>query len=100
MGALVSAVGVVGTDTAATALLDSLDEAGIDRESGLFDAGRPTTRKGRLMSSEHGQQVFPFDVGVSEGNPAAGGGATVAALAGEMKSAEGEGCCAQLEGVR
>jgi len=44
MGALVSAVGVVGTDTAATALLDSLDEAGIDRESVLFDAGRPTTR--------------------------------------------------------
>jgi len=71
MGARVSAVGVAGTDTAGAALLDSLDQAGIDRESVLLEAGRPTTRKCRLMSSEHGQQVFRFDVEVTEEIPTA-----------------------------
>ncbi len=99
MGALVSAVGVVGTDTAATALLDSLDEAGIDRESVLFDAGRPTTRKCRLMSSEHGQQVFRFDVEVSEEIPAAVEEPLLAALQEQMRSAEAVVCSDYRKGV-
>jgi rfaE bifunctional protein kinase chain/domain len=99
MGALVSAVGVVGTDTAATALLDSLDEAGIDRESVLFEAGRPTTRKCRLMSSEHGQQVFRFDVEVSEEIPAAVEERLLAALQEQIGSADAVVCSDYRKGV-
>ncbi len=99
MGALVSAVGVVGTDTAGTALLDSLDEAGIDRESVLFEAGRPTTRKCRLMSSEHGQQVFRFDVEVSEEIPAAVEERLLAALQEQMGSADAVVCSDYRKGV-
>jgi len=47
LGALVSAAGVVGTDTAATALLDSLDEAGIDRGACCSKrAGQPRANAG------------------------------------------------------
>ena len=70
MGAQVRALGLVGKDTAATTLLDALDEAGIDRECVLLESGRPTTRKCRLMSMEHGQQVFRFDMEVTEEIPA------------------------------
>lgn len=70
MGAQVCALGLVGRDTASTMLLDALDEAGIARECVLLEAGRPTTRKCRLMSMEHGQQVFRFDVEVTEEIPA------------------------------
>ena len=99
LGALVSAAGVVGTDTAATALLDSLDEAGIDRGSVLFEAGRPTTRKCRLMSSEHGQQVFRFDVEVSEEIPAAVEEPLLAALQEQMRSADAVICSDYRKGV-
>jgi rfaE bifunctional protein kinase chain/domain len=70
MGAQVRALGLVGRDTTATTLLNALDEAGIDREYVLLEAGRPTTRKCRLMSMEHSQQVFRFDVEVTEEIPA------------------------------
>ncbi len=99
LGALVSAAGVVGTDTAATALLDSLDEAGIDRGSVLFEAGRPTTRKCRLMSSEHGQQVFRFDVEVSEEIPEAVEERLLAALQEQMRSADAVICSDYRKGV-
>jgi len=99
LGALVSAAGVVGTDTAATALLDSLDEAGIDRGSVLFEAGRPTTRKCRLMSSEHGQQVFRFDVEVSEEIPEAVEERLLAALQEQMRSAYAVVCSDYRKGV-
>jgi D-beta-D-heptose 7-phosphate kinase/D-beta-D-heptose 1-phosphate adenosyltransferase len=61
LGACVSAVGVVGADSAATSLFEELDRAGIDRAGVLIDPARPTTRKCRLMSLEHSQQVFRFD---------------------------------------
>jgi len=99
MGAQVSAVGVVGTDTAATALLDSLDEAGINRESVLFDAGRPTTRKCRLMSSEHGQQVFRFDVEVTEEIPAAVEEGLLAGVEEQIGSSDAVVCSDYRKGV-
>jgi D-beta-D-heptose 7-phosphate kinase/D-beta-D-heptose 1-phosphate adenosyltransferase len=99
MGALVSAVGVAGTDTAATALIDSLDEAGIDRESVLLEEGRPTTRKCRLMSIEHSQQVFRFDVEVTEEIPAAVEVRLLAALQEQIGSADAVVCSDYRKGV-
>jgi len=61
LGAMVTVVGVVGRDNAATALIAELDRARIDRESVLVEPTRVTTRKCRLMSLEHRQQVFRFD---------------------------------------
>jgi rfaE bifunctional protein kinase chain/domain len=99
MGALVSAAGVVGTDTAATALIDLLDEAGIDRESVLLEEGRPTTRKCRLMSIEHSQQVFRFDVEVTEEIPAAVEVRLLAALQEQIGSADAVVCSDYRKGV-
>jgi rfaE bifunctional protein kinase chain/domain len=99
LGALVNAVGVVGTDTAGTALLDSLDEAGIDRESVLFEAGRPTTRKCRLMSSEHSQQVFRFDVEVTDEIPAAVEERLLAAVEEHIGAADAVVCSDYRKGV-
>lgn len=61
LGAKVTAVGVVGADNAATSLIEELDRAGINREGVLVEPARVTTRKCRLMSLEHRQQVFRFD---------------------------------------
>ena len=61
LGAKVTSVGVVGADFAATSLIQELDRAGINREGVLVESTRVTTRKCRLMSLEHRQQVFRFD---------------------------------------
>jgi D-beta-D-heptose 7-phosphate kinase/D-beta-D-heptose 1-phosphate adenosyltransferase len=61
LGARVTAVGVVGADSAATSIIEELDRAGINRECVLVEPTRVTTRKCRLMSLEHRQQVFRFD---------------------------------------
>ena len=61
LGATVSVIGVVGADSTAASLLEELDRAGINRAGVLTDPSRTTTRKRRLMSLEHRQQVFRFD---------------------------------------
>lgn len=61
LGAGVSAIGVVGSDSAAASILEELERAGINSEGVLTDPVRTTTRKSRLMSAEHRQQVFRFD---------------------------------------
>jgi rfaE bifunctional protein kinase chain/domain len=61
LGAMVTAVGVVGGDNAASSLIEELDRGGINREGVLVEPNRVTTRKCRLMSLEHRQQVFRFD---------------------------------------
>jgi D-beta-D-heptose 7-phosphate kinase/D-beta-D-heptose 1-phosphate adenosyltransferase len=61
MGARVSAIGVVGTDHTSDLLIEELRRAGINQEGVTIEPGRPTTRKSRLMSNEHNQQVFRFD---------------------------------------
>jgi rfaE bifunctional protein kinase chain/domain len=61
LGAMVTAIGVVGGDSAATSLVEELDRAGINRDGVLVEPTRVTTRKCRLMSLEHRQQVFRFD---------------------------------------
>jgi rfaE bifunctional protein kinase chain/domain len=69
LGARVSAIGLVGEDIAGEALLGHLDRLQIERDGVLVDSVRPTTRKSRLMSLEHNQQVFRLDEEVTEDIP-------------------------------
>jgi len=66
LGARVSLFGVVGGDLAGEALCGHLDTLRIDRGGVAVCTGRPTTRKTRLMSIEHNQQVFRFDEEVTD----------------------------------
>lgn len=61
LGAGVVALGVVGTDEAGACTIEELDDLGVDREGVVEDRGRASTQKSRLMSLEHGQQVFRYD---------------------------------------
>jgi D-beta-D-heptose 7-phosphate kinase/D-beta-D-heptose 1-phosphate adenosyltransferase len=61
LGARVTALGVVGKDDIGGFILEELDRLRVDRSGVLEDTGRASTRKSRLMSLEHGQQVFRFD---------------------------------------
>ena len=61
LGASVFVFGAVGHDATGDRILEMLDELGADREGVKRDASRPSTRKTRLVSLEHGQQVFRFD---------------------------------------
>jgi rfaE bifunctional protein kinase chain/domain len=60
LGVQVSAVGVIGTDSTGESIVRQLKRNGIDTEM-VCEAPRTSTRKTRLMSLEHGQQVFRFD---------------------------------------
>lgn len=61
LGATVVAVSVVGEDTAGESTLAELTRLGIDAGGIVRERQRTSTRKSRLMSHEHGQQVFRFD---------------------------------------
>lgn len=56
-----SAFGVVGQDDTGKQVRDLLNGYGVDASSVIPDAHRKSTRKIRLMSIEHGQQVFRVD---------------------------------------
>jgi D-beta-D-heptose 7-phosphate kinase/D-beta-D-heptose 1-phosphate adenosyltransferase len=60
-GAEVTLIGVVGSDETARQLHDLLQSHGVNATGVLTDPLRKTTRKARLMSVEHGQQVFRLD---------------------------------------
>jgi D-beta-D-heptose 7-phosphate kinase/D-beta-D-heptose 1-phosphate adenosyltransferase len=60
LGVRVSAVGVVGKDSTGKSIVRQLERIGVDTEM-VCEAPRTSTRKTRLMSVEHGQQVFRFD---------------------------------------
>jgi D-beta-D-heptose 7-phosphate kinase/D-beta-D-heptose 1-phosphate adenosyltransferase len=60
-GAAVTLIGVVGQDETARQLYDLLQSHGVNAKGVLTDSLRKTTRKARLMSVEHGQQVFRLD---------------------------------------
>lgn len=66
LGGQVSVFGVVGADRAGESLQGQLDSLRIDRAGLAVCAKRPTTRKTRLMSIEHNQQVFRFDEEVTD----------------------------------
>jgi D-beta-D-heptose 7-phosphate kinase/D-beta-D-heptose 1-phosphate adenosyltransferase len=61
LGATVRAVSVIGNDGAGESTLTELARLGIDAIGIAREPGRVSTRKSRLMSHEHGQQVFRFD---------------------------------------
>jgi D-beta-D-heptose 7-phosphate kinase/D-beta-D-heptose 1-phosphate adenosyltransferase len=56
----VSAVGVLGDDETGESIQQRLNELGVDAAL-FFDRARSSTRKSRLMSLEHEQQVFRVD---------------------------------------
>jgi rfaE bifunctional protein kinase chain/domain len=60
-GAAVTLISVVGQDETARQLYDLLHSRGVDAKGVLTEPLRKTTRKARLMSVEHGQQVFRLD---------------------------------------
>jgi rfaE bifunctional protein kinase chain/domain len=61
LGAQVAAVGVVGTDSTGEQILELLDVLGIEGDGVVRDPHRKSALKARLMSLEHGQQVFRLD---------------------------------------
>ncbi len=61
LGATVIAAGVTGPDSTGQQILELLDILGADAQAVLTDRHRKSTRKTRLMSLEHGQQVFRLD---------------------------------------
>ena len=60
-GAEVTVIGVVGEDETAHQLYDLLQAHGVNAKGVFTEPLRKTTRKSRLMSLEHGQQVFRLD---------------------------------------
>lgn len=61
LGVQVSVFGVVGKDETGEQVRHLLRAHGADITGVIFDSQRKSTRKGRLMSLEHGQQVFRMD---------------------------------------
>lgn len=61
LGVQVAAFGVVGCDGTGEQLRALLSAHGVDARGVVPDSQRRSTRKVRLMSLEHGQQVFRFD---------------------------------------
>ena len=61
LGARVSVLGVTGADEAGDKLQTLMGECEIDRTGLLCVGARCSTRKARMMSLEHGQQVFRLD---------------------------------------
>jgi D-beta-D-heptose 7-phosphate kinase/D-beta-D-heptose 1-phosphate adenosyltransferase len=61
LGVQVAAFGVVGCDETGERLRALLAEHGADARGVIQDAHRESTRKVRMMSLEHGQQVFRLD---------------------------------------
>ncbi len=61
LGAQVTAIGVVGEDGTGSHICKLLRTHGADTAGVIRDSQRRSTRKARLMSLEHGQQVFRLD---------------------------------------
>lgn len=61
LGARVSAFGVVGEDSSGDYVLETMDQLQVDSAGVVRDLTRKSSKKTRLMSLEHGQQVFRFD---------------------------------------
>jgi D-beta-D-heptose 7-phosphate kinase / D-beta-D-heptose 1-phosphate adenosyltransferase len=61
LGAQVVVLGAVGEDPTGKEIIRLLDELGVDGQGVLCDPSRRSSRKTRLISLEHGQQVFRMD---------------------------------------
>jgi D-beta-D-heptose 7-phosphate kinase/D-beta-D-heptose 1-phosphate adenosyltransferase len=78
LGAPCAFVSAVGDDRAGVRVLELLSELGVASDGVVRVAGRPTTRKTRLVA--RGQQVVRFDRETREALPAAAARALVAAV--------------------
>lgn len=99
LGARVSAIGVIGEGGSGQALLDQFEQLRIERGGVMIDAARPTTRKTRLMSIEHNQQVFRFDDEVTEDISETAEERILAALEERIPVAQAVICSDYLKGV-
>lgn len=99
LGARVSVFGLAGADLAGEALCGHLDTLRIDRAGVVVCAKRPTTRKTRLMSIEHNQQVFRFDEEVTDEITAEHEDVLLNSLAGAVTRADAIICSDYLKGV-
>jgi rfaE bifunctional protein kinase chain/domain len=99
LGAHVSVFGVVGRDRAGEALCSHLDDLRIDRAGVAVCAKRPTTRKTRLMSIEHNQQVFRFDEEVTDEITAEQENTLLSSVAEAITEAHAVICSDYLKGV-
>jgi D-beta-D-heptose 7-phosphate kinase/D-beta-D-heptose 1-phosphate adenosyltransferase len=61
LGVQVIAAGTVGNDSIGEQILELLDVLGVESDAVIRDPHRKSTHKARLMSVEHGQQVFRLD---------------------------------------
>src|ERR1700731_4148414 len=61
LGVSVTVLGVVGEDHTGSQICDLLRQHGADLQGVISHPSRKSTRKSRLMSLEHGQQVFRLD---------------------------------------
>jgi len=61
LGAKVIALGAVGEDSTGRHIVRLLGELGVDGQGVLRDPSRRSSRKTRMISMEHGQQVFRLD---------------------------------------
>jgi rfaE bifunctional protein kinase chain/domain len=99
LDARVSVFGVVGADRAGETLCGHLDDLRIDRAGISVCAKRPTTRKTRLMSIEHNQQVFRYDEEVADEISVDQENALLASIAGAIEGADAVICSDYLKGV-
>ena len=99
LGAHASVFGVVGADRAGEALCSHLDALQIDRAGIAVCAKRSTTRKTRLMSIEHNQQVFRFDEEVTDEITAEQENALLRSVAEAIPEADAIICSDYLKGV-
>jgi D-beta-D-heptose 7-phosphate kinase / D-beta-D-heptose 1-phosphate adenosyltransferase len=61
LGADVIVLGAVGEDSTGRQIIRLLDELGVNGQGVLRDPSRRSSRKTRMISMEHGQQVFRLD---------------------------------------
>jgi D-beta-D-heptose 7-phosphate kinase/D-beta-D-heptose 1-phosphate adenosyltransferase len=99
LGARVSVIGVIGADRGGAAVIADFDRLGIDLQGVLIEATRPTTRKCRLMSLEHSQQVFRFDEEDAHEIPLATEDRLLALLRDRVSGAHAVVCSDYLKGV-
>lgn len=98
LGAKVSVLGAVGEDSSGDQILELLGQLGVGRRV-IRDRGRKSSRKTRLMSLEHGQQVFRFDEESSDCISADSEDALIVHLEAEIPSSDAVLCSDYMKGV-
>ncbi len=99
LGVQVSVFGVVGEDETGEQVRDLLRAHGADVKGVVFDSHRKSTRKVRLMSLEHGQQVFRMDEESVHPISSAVEDGLVSAIQGNIGRADAIVCSDYMKGV-